>query len=280
MSHSGDLRLVDPHGLLPEDVWSDNFAAVLATEISARRGRTLTWFNHYSVQQSMGAYVDVSRFSFVGIDGMLLRRLTGSAPRTSADLVLPRLIARLRPGSRVALIGSSPDILRRVTAHLEALPSAPRIVYARDGYAGLPAPEQAARDLRELDAELVVVGLGAPLQDQYTLQLADAGLRRALIATCGGWLDQVTEPDYYPSFAYRLKLNWAVRVLREPGRMWRRYTIDAARAHRRQAELRAYLLERAGGPLARMVSACLGGRTPELSQLAPTATAGQARPIS
>jgi exopolysaccharide biosynthesis WecB/TagA/CpsF family protein len=242
---------------LREAVWSQNFAALLASDIAVRRGGTLTWFNHYSVQRSLAAEVDVSRFRYVGIDGLLLRRLAlPTAPRTSADLVLPLVLDRLRPGSRIALIGSTAENLRAVTALLEALPSAPKVVYARDGFAGLASPESAARDLRKRDAQLVVVGLGAPLQDQYALQLADAGVSGALIATCGGWLDQVTTPDYYPRFAYHAKLNWAVRLVREPRRLWRRYTVDAVRARWRQAELRDYLVQRGGGPLAAMVSAC------------------------
>ena len=114
-----------------------------------------------------------------------------------------------------------------------------------------------------------MVGLGAPLQDQYALQLADAGLRGALVATCGGWLDQVTTPDYYPRFAYHAKLNWAVRLVREPRRLWRRYTVDAVRARRRQVELRGYLLGRGSGPLAAMVSACTSPRTLDDTGSAP-----------
>lgn len=257
MGTSVDLPAERPEELLDEAVWSANFAALLTKDIDARRGGTLTWFNHYSVQQAITAGVDVSRFDYVGIDGLLLRRLAApTAPRTSADLVLPLLLDRLRPASRVAIIGSTPDNLRAVTAHLEALPTAPRVVYARDGYQGRVSADVAARDLRRLDAQLVVVGLGAPLQDEYALQLADAGLPGALVATCGGWLDQVTTPAYYPGFAYRTKLNWAVRLVREPRRLWRRYSLDAARAYSRRDELRGYLSGPGNGPVAAMTAAC------------------------
>ena len=254
----GGYQQVDrQEAVLPEATWSDNFAAMLAADIDARRGGALTWFNHYTAQRSIDAGVDISRLSYMGVDGLLLRRLVApTVPRTSADLVLPRVLARLRPGARIALVGSTAENLRAASTLIEALPSAPQVVYARNGYAGLASPKAAARDLRARDAELVVVGLGAPLQDQYAVQLLDAGLQNALVATCGGWFDQLTTPDYYPRFAYHAKLNWAVRLIREPGRLWRRYTFDAVRAGRRRAELRDYLLEQGGGPLAAMVAAC------------------------
>lgn len=247
----------DETDLLPESVWSEALADHLTLEVGSGRGGTITWFNHYSVDQAMAADVDVSRFRYVGVDGFLLRRLLApESPRTSADLVLPLLLERLPAGSRLALIGSTEENLRAAAIHLEALPSAPRVVYARNGYRDLEPAAEAARHLLDLDVDVVVVGLGAPRQDSYVLDLAANGLSGALLATCGGWLDQVTVDGYYPSFAYQAKLNWLVRLVREPSRLWRRYTVDAVRACRRRAELRAYVLDRGARPFGDMVAAC------------------------
>ena len=87
----------------------------------------------------------------------------------------------------------------------------------------------------------------APLQDHYALAATSPGV---LVVTCGGWLDQFAggEP-YYPAWAYPLRLNWLVRLAREPRRLWRRYTIEAIRAVRARADLIDYVLGQGGRPL-------------------------------
>jgi UDP-N-acetyl-D-mannosaminuronic acid transferase (WecB/TagA/CpsF family) len=248
----------DPRGL-DEDRWSSRLAARLADILGAGRGAAVTWYNHASVSRAMDAQIDVGRFDYVGIDGSFFRRLVAPGmPRTSADLVLP-LLLDLLPGCRVALIGSSRGQLEAASAVIEALPSRPTVVLTCDGYAELPSPPEMAERLLGAGAEVVVLGLGAPLQDVYALGLVDAGLTRQLLLTCGGWIDQVSQPDYYPAYAYRLRLNWLFRVLREPARLWRRYTVEGLRAYARRAELRAFLLRRGSRPFGAMVAACTTG---------------------
>ena len=101
-------------------------------------------------------------------------------------------------------------------------------------------------ELQRAGAELVVVGLGAPLQDFYALELRAPGM---LVVTCGGWLDQFCAVSYYPSWAYPLRLNWLVRLAREPRRLWRRYSVDALRALRARRALVEFVTGRGSRPL-------------------------------
>jgi exopolysaccharide biosynthesis WecB/TagA/CpsF family protein len=74
-------------------------------------------------------------------------------------------------------------------------------------------------------AQVVIVGAGAPKQEHLVLELRKA-LPELIFLTCGGYLDQVSQPTpYYPRWAYPLRLNWVVRLWREPKRLWRRYLI-------------------------------------------------------
>ncbi|WP_216870714.1 WecB/TagA/CpsF family glycosyltransferase [Modestobacter excelsi] len=246
--------------LLDERRWAVNVASHLREALLTGRGARVTWYNHASVLRSIDADVDVSRFDHVGIDGFFLRWLAApGAPRTSADLVLPVLLGSLPPGARVALIGSRAENLAAAKETLEALPSAPVVVFTCDGFEELLPPARMSTRLRALGVDVVVLGLGAPRQDSYLLELVEHGMTEQVLVTAGGWLDQVSDPSYYPPWAYRLKMNWLFRVLREPGRLWRRYTVEAVRGIRSADVVRSYLREQGRRPYEAMVAASLAG---------------------
>jgi exopolysaccharide biosynthesis WecB/TagA/CpsF family protein len=220
-------------------------AGRLLQNLDSGTGGTVTWLNHYSALRSLHADVPLEEFDYLGLDGIFLCRLVRTdAPRTSADLLLPVLLERSR-SIRIALVGSTPETLAAVTAKIEA-EYGHRVVLARDGYAGLHEPAELRRELQRAGAELVVVGLGAPIQDFWALQLRTPGM---LVVTCGGWLDQFTAEAYYPSWAYPLRLNWLVRLAREPRRLWRRYTVDAVRALWNRSALIDFVTGRGARPL-------------------------------
>lgn len=226
----------------------DRLAAALASRLASGRGGTITWLNHYTALVAMRAGVPLRRFSYLGVDGTLLCRLLRmktSACRTSADLVLPRVLEQ-SSGLRVALVGSTPETLQLVADKI-ATRYGHDVVLTRDGYAGLPEVPVLRAQLAAARAQLVIVGLGTPLQDNYALGLGRTGV---LVATCGGWLDQFSrESSYYPAWAYPLRLNWLVRLVKEPRRLWQRYTVDAVRAVRARALLAEYVSGQGGRPL-------------------------------
>lgn len=205
---------------------------------------SMTWLNHWSVQQIAGdaaARDAIGRLTFVGVDGVALRKLLRAAPaRTSADLVVPTLLARLeRP--RLAVVGARQDVNRAAATELLAMTSGGSLAAAVDGYDELPSTAEAAgRWAAELAPSVVVVGLGAGRQERFAAAVA-AGMKAGIVVTCGGFLDQVVQAEYYPPWAYPLRLNWLVRLVREPHRLWRRYTIDAARAFARRSALQRQL---------------------------------------
>jgi exopolysaccharide biosynthesis WecB/TagA/CpsF family protein len=221
-------------------------AATLLADVRRGTGATVTWLNHYSAMQSLQGGVPLDQFDYLGLDGILLCQLVRSdVPRTSADLVLPVLLEQ--PGElRIALIGSTQETLAAVAAKIEGQ-YGHRVVLVRDGYGQLPAPADLRDELRAARAQVAIVGLGAPLQDHYALAIKRPGL---LVATCGGWLDQFAGGEtYYPAWAYPLRLNWLVRLAREPQRLWRRYSVDAARALRARAALIDYVTGQGRRPL-------------------------------
>lgn len=220
-------------------------AAILAQDLDHGRGGTVTWLNHFSALQALRGDVPIDHFDYLGLDGLFLCRLVKAAScRTSADLVLPLLLDRTT-NLRIALIGSTSETLRTVAEKITTQ-YGHDVVLMRNGYDELPEPGELRRQLVAARVQLAVVGLGAPMQDLYVLDLAMPGL---VATTCGGWLDQFAGGTYYPAWAYPLRLNWLVRLAREPKRLWRRYTVDAIRALRVRGRLIQYVTVLGKGPL-------------------------------
>lgn len=199
---------------------------------------TVTWLNHYSAQVALDSCGPQLRdFDLVGIDGLALCKLIKAPNRTSADLLLPRLLPELQ-GARVLIVGGAPDALVHTIECIEGMLNHGSVVVAAlDGYEDVANDAMLEDIVLTSQPDVVIVGMGAPRQEIVAQQIAKM-LRRGLVFTCGGFLDQLRQGNYYPAWAYPLRLNWAVRLAREPRRLWKRYTVQAVSALRIRRRLR------------------------------------------
>jgi len=220
---------------------SVNFAGRLVDDWSSGRVTTGTWINHHGALEHLAAgTTGLARLDYVGVDGLLLTHLLGrtSHERTSADTVLPLLLPQL-DGARIALIGSDRSSVDRAAEVIteDLLAPGATLVDVRDGYSERPQGADLRGWVRSCRPDVVIIGLGGVLQDQWALDVSEV-LQAGLVLTCGGFFDQVHQARYYPSWAYTLRLNWAVRLAREPGRLWRRYSVEALEATKVRERLR------------------------------------------
>lgn len=205
----------------------------LARELAGMSaGVTVTWLNHWSALSAN--WPAIAKTDAIGVDGTLLQLILRSGglhvARSSADLVIP-LYLRYRPNSRIALIGGADDVARAASERLEG------VVYTANGYADLVRLRANYNTLTAHDPDVVVLGLGAGLQDEVSSEIREI-LPNAHIFTAGGWLDQlVVRKQYFPPLVHTLRLGWLWRVAQEPRRLVRRYTIDAAAALLRSRKL-------------------------------------------
>ena len=80
--------------------------------------------------------------------------------------------------------------------------------------------------LEEHQDSAVICGMGAPRQEQFLINLKNAGWT-GIGFTCGGFFDQIVERvDYYPGWVDKMNLRFLYRLLKEPRRLWRRYLVD------------------------------------------------------
>lgn len=255
-----------------EQQWSINAAKTLAALRTADTPRAVTWFNHHTLQVTIAAGTELAAFDYIGLDGSYLRRLIApSLTRTSADLVLPKLINQMGVGCRIGLIGSTPQQLEAARRVIEAGPASPGVVLAIDGYSGMADRDAVIRQVSDVELDILILGLGAPLQDEWALTLKENCSNVRLIVTCGGWLDQITQPTYYPRLAYKFRLNWLIRVAREPQRLWRRYTVEAVTAAWVRKKLRAALLSDGAQGVKAMEQA---SRSAYINPASPASTGG------
>lgn len=189
-------------------------------------GRVVTWLNHYSLLNA--DWEQLARVDLVGIDGTLLQmalaRAGHSIERSSADLVAPHVFRLLDKGAKIALIGAEPGVALKAAERLGDFET-----MCIDGYEGLAQLRADPGQLIAFDPRLVIVGLGAGLQDRIAVGLR-AWLPRASVMTAGGWIDQFAAAEqYFPAWIHRFRLGWAWRIAHEPRRLIGRYTVDALR---------------------------------------------------
>lgn len=205
------------------------------------KGGCVTWVNHFSVQVGLELGVDYSKFDLVGIDGNFLRILISSkAEQTSADRTIPKILEKT--SRRVLLVGGTQqtalDHDKWFRIHFPEAQLVGNVPGLSDVSNVLPEV------VKNLKPEVVILGLGPGLQDVVALELKSLNEQlgfNCLILTCGGWLDQLSKKDYFPKWGYALRINWLLRLMREPKRLWRRYTSWAWRAIVQRVSIRKAL---------------------------------------
>lgn len=141
-----------------------------------------------------------------------------SFDNTSLAPVVFRTAAR--EGLTVALCGGKPGIAEQAAERIEEAFGIRPLTY--DGYAGI---EPTVEKLVTANPRIVVVGMGAVLQETVLLDMAARGWR-GLGFTCGGYIDQLAKRfRYYPDWVDRWNLRFAYRLCNEPMRLWRRYLL-------------------------------------------------------
>lgn len=168
--------------------------------------------------------------SLVLVDGMPVRWLLALRRRDWAGERLGSCdwLAHLhRAGlERIAVIGGTPDVN---AAFVEALlaQSAGKYVTGWDGYAGLAQlVELNWEPLAACRPELIIVGLGMPLQESFIPEI-ESRVPMTKVAAVGGAIDQMVGVQRRaPRAVQRLGLEWLFRLVRDPRRLASRYLVE------------------------------------------------------
>jgi len=193
----------------------------------------------------MNAEIPLQEFDAVGIDGVLLRAISGGAlSHTSADHSMPSWLE-----GKAVTVGLLGGDSRSAEAHFSDFclhfPSA-SILWSIPGDDSCLEKVSTEISRTSQVPELILVGMGAPLQEKVATELKRIIEKEfpeveSLIATCGGWLDQLGVKNYYPAWSTPLRLNWLIRLSREPRRLWKRYFVFSIVALIQRKAIKRYL---------------------------------------
>lgn len=167
-------------------------------------------------------------------DGMLMSsfmsQVTGrSIARVSFDFTSiagPVFSDAEQQGKRVYIVGATQSELERFIRKLQTrYPRLPIAGY-HNGYFDAPQAAAIQADIRLGRANILIVGLGAGLQERFVLSALNAGFT-GVAFTCGGFIRQeaMTNGVYYPEAINHLHLRAFYRMYREPHTI-RRYLVD------------------------------------------------------
>jgi N-acetylglucosaminyldiphosphoundecaprenol N-acetyl-beta-D-mannosaminyltransferase len=155
--------------------------------------------------------------------GRQTRRVTG------VDLTRGICEAFAGKGLRVAMYGSTPELQEGAALYLqERSPGTQLVARISPPYRALSADELAADlpALRAAEPQLVLVALGCPRQERF---IADhfGQVPGALWMGVGGTFDFFAgKRSRAPKAMQAIGAEWVVRLVQEPGRLWRRYFLN------------------------------------------------------
>lgn len=139
----------------------------------------------------------------------------------------PRLLDALPPGSRVYLLGGRPGVAAKAAAVIAAAGQL-EIAGHADGYGQLGAGDICSR-INASGADVLLVALGNPRQERWIKDHV-ASLDAMLVIGVGALFDFLSGAvRRAPMWVRRLRAEWLFRLMIEPRRLIKRYTVDVVR---------------------------------------------------
>ena len=226
---------------LPDDAFLD----AVREAIQTRCRLTISFINPDYVLKAHkipGLIEQMNKFDIVLPDGWGIvlggRWLGHPVPdRQGTDDICPKMFALSAENKWPNfLFGCAEGTPERAAANLEAtfpgLPIAGTLHGYWDVTRGHPGRYDEAdvdmmvETINSAEPDILHVSIPTPMQQKWVWQVADR-LNVPVIITGGSYLDHLAERVYwYPGWVNKMRLGWAYRLTREPGRLWKRYSLD------------------------------------------------------
>ncbi|EPJ5820627.1 WecB/TagA/CpsF family glycosyltransferase [Pluralibacter gergoviae] len=193
--------------------------------------KIVTFLNCYSYlffRKKANIYKD---FDSIYCDGIILQKLVRTigvnTQRVSFDMtsLAPVLFDFAEKGNyTIAIVGSEESNLDAAINNIQKRYPKLNFIEKRSGFfANEVERESYIKKLTCLKPDIVIVGMGTPLQDFFLTDLKKEGWE-GLGYTCGGFIHQTASKGvkYYPKFIDKYNLRWLYRIYDEP-KLLKRY---------------------------------------------------------
>ncbi len=223
----------------------EDFVGAVRTAVQTRSRLTVSFINPDYVlraHRTPSLLEKMNDFDVVLPDGsgvVLGGRLLGLPvpDRQGNEDICPKIFAlSARDGFGNYLFGCADGVPERAAENLvAAFPGLP-IAGTLHGYWDVARGHPGSYDDADVDMmvaainaarpDILHVSIPTPMQQNWVQDVAGL-LAVPVIITGGSYLDHLAERvHWYPRWVNRMRLGWAYRLFREPGRLWRRYSVD------------------------------------------------------
>jgi len=200
------------------------------TKLDFKKGGLYTFINPYSYFLLKDELDTLNRFDRIYVDGIslvvLFKIFKVHVTRVSFDMTS---IARgvfqdaILHNKSIYFIGTKAGVIDHAVENILKDYPVLNILGFRHGY--FDSKQDRADFLKQLidiKPDIVVVGMGTPLQEEFLIELKDEGWNGTGF-TCGGFLHQTAKngTQYYPDLINKLNLRWLYRIFDEPALFFR-----------------------------------------------------------
>jgi exopolysaccharide biosynthesis WecB/TagA/CpsF family protein len=138
---------------------------------------------------------------------------------------VPALLTFMEQPRRIGLIGGTRDVVEAAAANFRRHAPWHEFIVVSDGFFDKEDPSVVVAETARQKLDILIVGMGTPLQEKWAHKHIRADHAR-LVMTVGALFDFVSGSiPRAPQLVRSMRLEWAYRLMQEPGRLWRRYAI-------------------------------------------------------
>ncbi len=123
------------------------------------------------------------------------------------------------------LLGSRPGVAEMAATRLQASFPGLEMVGTHHGYFGQEEVYRVIRAIQQASPDILLVGFGNPLQEKWIVR-HQGELGVPLCVGVGAFIDFAAgRVRRAPHWARRARMEWLLRLILEPRRLWRRYVL-------------------------------------------------------
>jgi alpha-1,3-mannosyltransferase len=137
----------------------------------------------------------------------------------------PNYFRNTKNNYRIFFLGSSSGVAERAASRLLAICGRHKVAGCQNGYSRVGDNMGVVAKILASEADVVLVAMGNPAQEMWLADNLEATGCRLGFAV-GALFDFLSgEVPRAPSWVRSVRMEWVYRLLREPGRLWRRYVL-------------------------------------------------------